>query len=137
MSAPPPSVLDRYVGMADRVVTDPAILERELANIFAPDATVNITGTPVTGFEAILGFYRQFVTMFAESRHLWQTTTNPDGTLRAEWAASFRTPDGRIGAVAGVEIAELNEEGLIISLVNAYTVPPAGVAGRERKGRRQ
>ncbi|MEW2515621.1 ethyl tert-butyl ether degradation protein EthD [Streptomyces sp. NPDC046870] len=125
MSTPPTTVLDRYVGLADRVVTDPAILETELANILAPDATVDITGTPVTGFPAILGFYRRFITMFAESRHLWQTTVDPDGTLRAEWAASFRTPDGRLGVVAGVETAELDEGGLIVSLVNTYTVPPS------------
>ncbi|MCU1639978.1 MAG: ximE [Nocardia sp.] len=125
MSTPPTTVLDRYVGLADRVILDPSILETELANIFAPNASVDLHGAPVVGRAAIVDFYRRFVGAFSEVKHVWRTTVNPDGTLRAAWAASFHTIDGRVSAVAGVETAEVNADGLITSLVNEFTIPPA------------
>ncbi|GHH84652.1 hypothetical protein GCM10018793_49630 [Streptomyces sulfonofaciens] len=116
--------LDRYIAFAERAVTDPSALEEEFDRIFASDATVNLFGETIRGREALLSFYRHFVSTYAELRHVWQTTENPDGSLHADWAASCRAADGTISAVAGVETAEVNESGQITSLVNTFTVPP-------------
>ncbi|WP_433273145.1 nuclear transport factor 2 family protein [Pseudonocardia xinjiangensis] len=123
MTTPPVTALDRYIGLADKAVADPRELD-ELARIFAPDAVVQIDGTPVRGGDAILEFYRGFVATFVESRHFWNTTVLPDGTQRATWVVAARMADGAVITAAGVEHAQVDENGLIVDLRNEFTRRP-------------
>jgi hypothetical protein len=118
-----PTVLDRYIGLADRAVHDEAALQ-ELLALFAPGAMVRLGPEPVQGREAVAAFYRAHFAGIADSRHYWNTTVLDDGTLRAEWAAAGRTADGGIMTVAGIEHARVDENGLIADLSNTFTRPP-------------
>ncbi len=61
---------------------------------------------------------------FADSRHYWDTTVLPDGTLRAEWAAASRMKGGRLMTVTGVEHVRLDGNGLIADLRDEFTRLP-------------
>ncbi|EGG47910.1 hypothetical protein SGM_1741 [Streptomyces griseoaurantiacus M045] len=123
MTTRTPTVLDRYIGLADRAVHEEAALQ-ELLALFAPGATVRIGPEPVRGREAVAAFYRAHFAALADSRHYWNTTVLEDGTLRAEWAAAARTADGGLMTVAGVEHARVDADGLIADLHNTFTRPP-------------
>jgi 2-polyprenyl-6-methoxyphenol hydroxylase-like FAD-dependent oxidoreductase len=122
---PTETVLDRYIGLADRAVHDPALLAKELPSIFAPDATVQLFDEPVTGFDAILAFYRAHIATQADCRHFWNTRVLDDGTLEAEWVAAGRMADGSLLAVGGVETATLDAAGLISHLRNRPAPAPS------------
>ena len=117
------TAIDRYIGLADRAVHDDSVLE-ELLMLFAPDATVQIGPEPVHGIEAVTAFYHAHFATIADSRHYWNTTVLDDGTLRAEWAAACRMTDGQLITVAGVEHAQVDDNGLITVLRNEFTRLP-------------
>lgn len=131
MTQPTETVLDRYIGLADRAVHDPALLAEELPTIFAPDATVQLFDEPVTGLDAILAFYRAHLATQSDTRHFWTTRVLQDGTLEAEWVAAGRLTDGSLLVVGGVETATVDPAGLISHLRNRTTIAPAtpGTAG--------
>jgi hypothetical protein len=118
------TVLDRYIGLADRAVQDPSLLERELPSIFAPDATVQLADQPVTGFDAILEFYRAHIGAQADCKHYWTTTVLDDGTLEAHWVVAARLADGSLMTAGGVEHATVDSDGLITTLRNRFTRTP-------------
>lgn len=111
------TVLDRYMTLFDRYLDGTTQLD-ELRTIFAPDATVNITGTPVTGIEALLAMYGGILGRLQETRHFWNLTKVDDSTLEAEWAVAGRLKDGGVTSLGGFERAHLNAEGLIVNLRN-------------------
>jgi hypothetical protein len=121
---PAETVLDRYIGLADRAVHDPSLLEKELPSIFAPDATVQIFDEPVTGSAAILAFYQAHVAAQADCKHFWTTRVLADGTLEAEWVVAARMADGSLLATGGVETATVDADGLITHLSNRFTRVP-------------
>jgi hypothetical protein len=123
MTAAGENALDRYIAMADEVIRAPERLD-EWMTVFAPDAVVRIGPEPVRGHRAVVDFYRQFVTQFAESKHFWNSSVLADGTLRAEWVSASRMADGRVSVVAGVERATVDAAGRILTLDNEFTVPP-------------
>src|SRR5438067_9615149 len=94
------TVADHYVRLADLAVHDDAAL-KELLNLFAPDATVGLGPEPVRGSEAIEAFYRAHFALFADSRHMWNTTVLDDGRLGVEWAVGARMAGGQIVTAAG------------------------------------
>ncbi|GAA1212245.1 nuclear transport factor 2 family protein [Pseudonocardia alaniniphila] len=122
MTQSPTRVLDRYIGLADKVIADPSAVD-ELVALFAPDAVVQLDDTPVTG-PAIREMYCEFVAAHAESRHFWNTTVLPDGTERATWVVAARMADGSLMTAAGVEHARLDDDGRIVELRNEYTRRP-------------
>jgi SnoaL-like domain len=125
MPEPSNNALDRYIGLADDVVSGRVKLDEWVA-VFAPDAVVEIfPGQVVRGAEQVREFYRQFAASFAETRHMWNGAVLPDGTLHATWAAVLRMADGSVSAVSGVERAKVDAEGLITDLRNEFTVLPA------------
>lgn len=123
MTRPSSTALDRYIGLADQAIADPAALE-QLIGVFAPDAVVQLDDTPITGQSAIADFYREFASNFVESKHFWNTTVLGDGTLKATWVCAARTAGGAVVTVAGVEHARVNQDGLIVDLRNEYTRRP-------------
>lgn len=129
MSQADGNALDRYIGMADSAVRGTTGIE-EWTKVFAPDAVVVIFAPQaVRGHAAITDFYRGSAAGFAETKHFWTSEVLPDGSLRANWAAVCRTPEGTVFAVSGVEHAEVDAEGRITSLHNEFTVPPPPPAG--------
>lgn len=125
MTEPDGNALDRYIGLADDVVAGRAKLD-EWLEVFAPDAVVSIFPQQTArGPQEVREFYRQFAAGFAETKHLWNSTVLPDGTLHATWGAVLRTADGAVSVVSGVEHAKTDPEGRIIDLRNEFTVPPA------------
>jgi hypothetical protein len=119
----PDTVLDRYIGLADRAVHDSAARD-ELLAVFAPDATVSIGPEPVRGTAAITAFYQDHFASFVDSKHYWDTETLEDGTLEAHWVAASRMTDGSLITVAGIERAVVNADGLITELRNTFTRLP-------------
>jgi hypothetical protein len=117
------TALDRYMRFADRAVKDPAALA-ELRSIFAPNATVRLRDTPVTGFPDIVEFYRAFAAELADSKHYWTTTVLDDGTIEAQWVVAARRTDGSLMTAGGVEHASVDADGLITDLRNRYTRRP-------------
>ena len=116
------TALDRYIGLADQAIADPAAFD-QFISVFSPDAVVQIDDTPMTG-PAIVEFYREFVASFAESKHFWNTTVLDDGTLKATWVCAGRMADGTVVTVAGVEHARVNQDDLIVDLRNEFTRRP-------------
>jgi hypothetical protein len=111
------TAVQRYMRLADRGYQDDAAYE-ELVALFAPDAVVDIDGTPVRGTAEIRAFYRRFFDEGSESSHYWYTEILPDGTHRTVWVESGRLADGRLTSVAGVEYATLDADGRIATLRN-------------------
>lgn len=119
------NALDRYIGLADDVVAGRARLDDWVA-VFAPDAVVEIVpGQAVHGPLEVREFYRQFAASFTETKHMWNSTVLPDGTLQATWAVVARMADGSVSVASGVEHAKVNAEGRITELRNESAVPPA------------
>ena len=124
MSETPPLILDRYIAATDRAIADEAALD-DLLDVFAPDAVVQIAGTPIRGAAALREFYSGFVADHAESQHYANTAVLPDGRQRTEWVCAARKTDGSVIAVAGVEHAIVGPDGRITDLRNEFTQPPA------------
>jgi hypothetical protein len=119
------NAFDRYIGMADGVVSGRVKLD-EWLTVFGPDAVVSIfPGQTARGHEEVQAFYRQFAAGFAETKHFWNSAVLPDGTLQATWGAVVRMADGSVSVVSGVERAKVDAAGRIIDLRNEFTVPPA------------
>lgn len=121
------TVIDRYIKVFDRAAQDPTAID-ELRSIFAPDATIQLSDEqqPVTGFAAIMEFYRAIAAAMAESKHIWSTTTLDDGRLECRWASVARAADGGLETHSGIEHATVNADGLITNLRNRM-VPPGSV----------
>lgn len=117
------TVLDRYIGLADRAVHDSAALD-ELLSLFAPEATVSIGPEPAHGHEALAAFYRAHFATIIDSRHYWSTTVLPDGTLKAEWVSAARMTGNALITVAGIEHAKVDANGQIADLRNEFTRLP-------------
>jgi hypothetical protein len=119
------NALDTYIGLTDDVVSGRAKLD-EWLGVFAPGAVVSIfPHQTVRGAEEVRTFYREFAAGFSETKHFWNSTVLPDGTLHATWAAVLRMADGTVSAVSGVEHAKVDPDGRITDLRNEFTVPPA------------
>lgn len=117
------TVLDRYIGLADRAVGHPEVIG-ELRTIFAEDATVQVFEDEINGIDAIIEFYQGFIGSIEEGKHYWTTARLSDGVLEARWVGAFRFKGDRLMGVGGVERAQVNSEGLITHLRNYPT--PAG-----------
>ncbi|AKA08492.1 hypothetical protein SAZ_05330 [Streptomyces noursei ZPM] len=141
------TTIDGSIGLSDRAVHDNSAL-KELLTLLASDATVRIGPGSVRGCAANAAFSRAHLATFADSRHYWDTAVFEDGTLRAEWAAASRMADGQLMAVARVEHAQLDGNGLIADLRNEFArlhgqdvvavgeltvVDPSGDYGGERE----
>lgn len=113
----PLTVLDRYIGFADRAVGHPEMIE-ELRTIFAKDATVQLFGDPIVGIDAIIDFYRGFIGSIEEGRHFWTTTQAGDNVLEAQWVGALRFKGDKLVGTGGLERAEVNADGLITFLRN-------------------
>ncbi|XVV15122.1 nuclear transport factor 2 family protein [Actinoplanes sp. CA-131856] len=110
------TVLDRYIAFMDRAAHDLGLLD-DLSSIFAEDATVDLgVAGPVTGLTAIVEFYRGFYANAGDTKYFWTTTVLEDGTLKAHFIVSGRTPDGALMARSGIEYATVDADGLISSL---------------------
>ncbi|MFF5598360.1 ethyl tert-butyl ether degradation protein EthD [Streptomyces noursei] len=121
------TTIDGSIGLSDRAVHDDSAL-KELLTLLASDATVRIGPGSVRGCAANAAFSRAHLATFADSRHYWDTAVFEDGTLRAEWAAASRMADGQLMAVARVEHAQLDGNGLIADLRDEFTrLPGQGV----------
>ncbi|MFB6537790.1 ethyl tert-butyl ether degradation protein EthD [Streptomyces noursei] len=117
------TTIDGSIGLSDRAVHDDSAL-KELLTLLASDATVRIGPGSVRGCAANAAFSRAHLATFADSRHHWDTAVFEDGTLRAEWAAASRMADGQLMAVARVEHAQLDGNGLIADLRNEFARLP-------------
>ncbi|GIM93033.1 hypothetical protein Ato02nite_048260 [Paractinoplanes toevensis] len=56
----------------------------------------------------IWNFYCRFLDQFAQSRHLWHTSVNTEGTVRATLGAAQRAVIGGASVVFGVKAALLD-----------------------------
>lgn len=69
---------DRSIAATDRAIA--GTLD-DLLGVFAPDAVVDLDGTPVRG--ALRTFHGAFVAAHLDATHLWTTTVLPGGRQRA------------------------------------------------------
>lgn len=111
------TVLERYMTLFDRYLAGTTQLD-ELRTIFAPDATVDIIGTPVTGIDALFGLYEGILGRMQETKHVWNLNRVDESTLEADWVVAARMKDGSVMSRGGFERAHLNAEGLIVDLKN-------------------
>lgn len=111
------TALDRYMTLFDRYLDGSTQLD-ELRTIFAPDATVDIIGAPVTGIDDLFGMYEGILGRLQETKHFWNLTKVDDNTLEAEWVVAGKMKDGGVMSLGGFERAHLNAEGLIVNLRN-------------------
>lgn len=116
------TVLDRYIGLADRAVGHLEKIE-ELRTIFATDAVVQLFDSEVVGIDAILDFYRNFIGSIEEGTHYWTTTKVSEDVLEAQWIGAIRFKGDRLVAAGGLERARLNADGLIADLRNYPNQP--------------
>src|SRR2546423_14702764 len=101
-------VIERYMRRFDRAVgAEPAALN-ELVESFSDDAVVNFDGTPYAGRAGLLELFGRVLEPLVDARTHFTPHRLADGTIKVPWAASGRTSDGSVTAVAGTEYYTIN-----------------------------
>ncbi len=108
-------MLNNYFRLFDASRTDERAMQ-DLLSLFTPDAEIVLNGTRRTGFD---GFMKVFYEYNNDVKHMWdQWELQPDGSYQTNWAVCGQAADGTVYAKTGIDIARVNEAGLIVYLEN-------------------
>jgi hypothetical protein len=109
------TILDKYFELSDLAGND-NIAFQELINLFSDQAVLHSAdGTRIDGKQAIKEFFHNFFTKNIVLKHVWTTKESATG-LETTWAVVGKRSDEAIFALKGIDIAELDYSGKILSL---------------------
>lgn len=109
------TILDRYFELSDLAGNDNNAFE-ELISLFSDQAVLySADGTKSKGKQAIKEFFNNFFTKNVVLKHVWTTKEKETG-LETEWAVVGKRSDEAIFALKGIDTAELDNLGKILSL---------------------
>jgi hypothetical protein len=118
------TVLDKYFYLADHVPFDESSMA-ELINLFADDAEIQPVGSErVRGKAAIRQLFQIFCETYASIQRVWQTQETDKG-LEAIWAVAGKRCNGRVFAMHGRHIAQVDAEGKIANLQIELLIDPS------------
>lgn len=112
------TMLNNYFRLFDASRTDARAM-KDLLSMFTPDAEIVLNGNSRRGFE---GFMKAFYEYNQDIKHMWDAwELQPDGSYRTNWAVCGQAADGKVYAKAGIDIARVNDAGLIVYLENVQS----------------
>ncbi len=109
------TILDRYFELSDLAGNDKnAFLE--LVSLFSEQSVLfSADGTKMRGKKEIIKFFEDFFSKNVILKHVWSTKETVIG-LETSWAVVGKRMDGTIFALKGLDTAELDNCGKILSL---------------------
>lgn len=109
------TILDRYFELSDLAGNDKNAFQ-ELIDLFSEEAVLySADGAKMSGKEEIEDFFVNFFNKNVVLKHVWSTTEVKNG-LETSWAVVGKRVDESIFALKGIDTAELNKNGKILSL---------------------
>ncbi len=114
------TIMDRYFELSDVAGNDKNAFQ-ELIDLFSDQAVFHSAdGAKMSEKKEIEDFFMNFFNKNVILKHVWVTTEVENG-LETSWAVVGKRIDGSIFALKGVDVAELNNNGKIISLKVSFS----------------
>jgi len=109
------TILDRYFELSDVAGNDKNAFQ-ELISLFTDQAVLySADGAKMSGKKEIERFCENFLRKNVILKHVWSTKEIATG-LETSWAVVGKRMDGTIFALQGIDTAELDDNGRILSL---------------------